>query len=66
MTIMLKRTKLRRTVGLILVIAGALLMWLAPAPAFGARSAAGAVLLGAGIVLEIIGIALERRDQRNS
>ena len=61
---MLRRTKLRRTVGVILVIAGALLMWLAPAPAFDARSVAGAVLLMAGIVLELIGIALERRDQR--
>jgi len=61
---MLRRTKLRRTVGVILVIAGALLMWLAPAPAFDARSAAGAILLMAGIVLELIGIALERRDQR--
>jgi hypothetical protein len=39
-------------------------MWLAPAPAFDARSAAGAMLLAAGIVLELIGIALERRDQR--
>jgi drug/metabolite transporter (DMT)-like permease len=66
MTIMLRRTKLRRTVGLILVIAGALLMWLAPAPAFGARSAAGAVLLVTGIVLEVIGIALERRDQQRN
>ena len=64
---MLRRTKLRRTVGLILVIIGALLMWLAPAPAFGGRAATGAVLLAAGIVLELIGIALERRDQqRNS
>ena len=60
---MLRRTKLRRTVGLILVVTGGILMWLAPAPAFGARSAAGAVLLAAGIVLELIGIALERRDQ---
>jgi len=42
-------------------------MWLAPAPAFGGRAATGAVLLAAGIVLELIGIALERRDQqRNS
>jgi hypothetical protein len=60
---MLRRTKLRRTVGFILVVTGALLMWLAPAPAFDARSAAGAVLLATGIVLELIGIALERRDQ---
>jgi len=63
---MLRRTKLRRTLGLILVITGALLMWLAPAPSFSGRSGAGAVLLAAGIVLELIGIALEHRDQRNS
>ena len=64
---MLRRTKLRRTIGVILVITGALLMWLAPASTFGARSVAGAVLLATGIVLELIGIALEHRDQqRNS
>ena len=61
---MLRRTRLRRTIGVILVITGAVLMWLAPASTFGARSVAGAVLLGAGIVLELIGIALEHRDQR--
>ena len=50
--------------GKVLVVTGALLMWLAPASTFGARSAAGAVLLAMGIVLELIGIALERRDER--
>ena len=64
---MLRQTKLRRTTGVILVVTGALLMWLAPASTFGAGSVAGAVLLTAGIVLELIGIALEHRDQqRNS
>ena len=59
---MLRRRRLRRTVGLVLVVTGALLMWLAPASTFGVRSATGAVLLVTGIVLELIGIALERRD----
>jgi uncharacterized membrane protein HdeD (DUF308 family) len=60
---MLRRTKLRRATGVTLVIAGALLMWLAPETAF-APSSAGAALLIAGVVLELIGIALERRDER--
>ena len=61
---MLRRTKLRRTIGVILVVAGALLMWLAPKTTFGAGSDAGLALLVAGIVLEVIGIALEHRDER--
>ena len=59
---MLRRTKLRRTVGLALVVAGALLMLLAPETTFGARSTAGLLLLAAGIVLEVIGIAVEHRS----
>ena len=59
---MLRRRKTRRTVGIVLVVAGALLMWLAPEATFGVRSGAGLVLLAAGIVLELIGIALEHRD----
>jgi drug/metabolite transporter (DMT)-like permease len=59
---MLKRTKLRRTIGLILVVAGALLMLLAPETAFTARTGAGLMLLAAGIVLELVGITLEHRD----
>ena len=60
---MLRRTKLRRSVGVVLVIAGALLMWLAPETTF-VRSGAGIILLATGIVLELIGIALERRDEQ--
>lgn len=60
---MLKRKKLRRTVGVSLVIAGGLLMWLAPAPAFSSLSAVGLFVLLAGIVLEAIGITLEHRDR---
>ena len=59
---MFRRTKTRRTVGVVLVVTGALLMWLAPEGSFGVRSGAGLVLLVAGIVIELIGIALEHRD----
>jgi hypothetical protein len=59
---MLRRKKTRRTVGIVLVVTGGLLMWLAPEGSFGVRSGAGLVLLTAGIVLELIGIALEHHD----
>jgi hypothetical protein len=59
---MLRRKKLRRGMGMALVVAGAFLMLLAPEATFGARSGAGLALLAAGIVLELLGIALERRD----
>ena len=51
----IKHKRTRRMVGGVLVVCGALLMWLAPD-----YTAAGAVLLGAGIALELAGIALER------
>lgn len=60
---MLKQKKLRRAVGIFLVIAGGLLMWLAPAPVFSSLSAVGVVLLLGGIVLEAVGITLEHRDR---
>ena len=63
---MLKRRRLRRVVGAVLVIAGALLMWLAPEATFGARSGTGLTLLVSGVVLELIGIALERRENGRS
>lgn len=59
---MLRRKKLRRSIGAILVVAGALLMLLAPESTFGVRSGTGLLLLAAGIVLELVGIALERRS----
>ena len=59
---MLRRKKLRRSIGAILVVAGALLMLLAPESTFGVRSGTGLLLLAAGIVLELAGIALERRS----
>jgi drug/metabolite transporter (DMT)-like permease len=55
---------LRRTIGFVLVVAGALLMLLAPESTFGGTAGAGLLLLVAGIVLELVGIALERRDDR--
>jgi drug/metabolite transporter (DMT)-like permease len=59
---MLRRKKLRRSIGAILVVAGALLMLLAPESTFGVRSGTGLLLLATGIVLELAGIALERRS----
>jgi hypothetical protein len=53
-----KRT-LRRVVGAMLVLFGALLMWLAP------ESLSGAVLLATGVALEVIGLALEHRAARS-
>ena len=61
---MLRRKKLRRTVGGILIVLGGLLMWLAPGPTFGSQSVAGLVLLVVGIVLEVAGLALEHKADR--
>ena len=60
---MLKRKRTRRIVGATLVVAGGLLMWFAPEATFGTRSGAGLLLLAAGIVLEIVGVTLERRGE---
>ena len=54
--ILIKNKRVRRGIGLALVIAGGPLMWLAPAEA-----TMGVVLLAAGVLLEIVGIALEQR-----
>jgi hypothetical protein len=51
---MFKNKQLRRLLGVTLVVAGGLLMWLAPA------ARAGTSLLAAGIAIELIGIWLER------
>lgn len=61
---MLRRTRLRRSIGIALVVTGALLMWLAPEGSFGVPSGAGLALLVAGIALELVGIALERGSDR--
>jgi drug/metabolite transporter (DMT)-like permease len=55
----------RRVIGAVLIVLGAVLMWLAPRDTFGALSYAGISLLLSGIVIEIIGIALEHRDRRD-
>jgi len=51
----------RRIVGASAVVVGGLLMWLAPGALFGSGALVGGVLMAAGILLELIGIALERR-----
>jgi hypothetical protein len=53
--------KVRRVIGVVLVVAGGLLMWLAPETAFAPLSTVGTALLFAGIALEAVGIALEHR-----
>jgi hypothetical protein len=60
---LITRAKLRRPIGALLVIVGAILMWLAPGPTFTSLSGAGLALLLAGVVLELVGIALERRTE---
>lgn len=55
---LLKNRRLRRSMGFVLVVAGGILMWLAP------EVEVGIALLAAGVLLEIAGIALERRDGR--
>jgi drug/metabolite transporter (DMT)-like permease len=57
---LLKRRRLRRAAGGALLVAGALLLWLAP------DARAGLTLLVGGIVLEVVGITLERRDDGRS
>jgi len=53
-----KNKRLRRVTGLALMAGGGLLLWLAP------EVGVGIALLVAGVLLEIIGITLERRDSR--
>jgi hypothetical protein len=45
---------------IVAVVAGALLMWLSP-EAIGGEAIGGAILMAAGILLEILGVWLERR-----
>ena len=53
---LLKKTRLRRALSGVLVLAGALLLLLAP------ETRAGAFLLMLGIAIEALGIALKQRD----
>ena len=48
-----KNKRLRRILSIVLVVAGGLLMWLAP------NISAGMLLFAAGIAVELIGIRLE-------
>lgn len=54
---MVTNKAVRRGVAIALLIAGGLLMWLAPG------TAAGVVLLVLGIVLEAVGIGLEHKSK---
>lgn len=54
---MIRNRRIRRAVAIALLVAGGLLMWLAP------QTLAGAVLLALGIALEAIGVAVERRGK---
>jgi hypothetical protein len=50
---------IRRAIGALLIVAGALLMWLSPET----RAGASLLLIGAGV--EVAGLALERRAQND-
>jgi hypothetical protein len=52
---MIKNTRIRRTGALILVALGAILMLLAP------EVWQGALLLALGVIIELVGITLERK-----
>ena len=53
---LLRKPHLRRPLAALLVIAGALVMFLAP------ETWAGVLLLALGITIEVIGITLKHRD----
>jgi len=52
---MIKNKRIRRTGALIMVVLGAILMFLAP------EVWQGALLLAMGVIIELIGITLERK-----
>jgi len=52
---MIKNTPIRRTVALVMVVLGGILMLLAP------EVWQGALLLALGVIIELIGITLERK-----
>lgn len=47
--------KLRRLLALTLIVLGAVLWWMAP------ETVSGLVLIGIGVVIELLGLVLERR-----
>lgn len=56
--------RLRRLLAAVLVVLGAALMLLAPQTLFTGQSGIGAIVILAGVVIELAGIALERRARR--
>ena len=54
---MIKNTRIRRTGALIMVVLGAILMLLAP------EVWQGALLLALGVLVELVGIALEHKAE---
>jgi drug/metabolite transporter (DMT)-like permease len=56
--LMIRNKSLRRGLGALLVLLGALLIWLPY------DLASGIVLVLAGAALELVGVALEKRDKR--
>jgi drug/metabolite transporter (DMT)-like permease len=54
----------RRILAGVLVVLGAVLMLLAPQTLFTGQSGIGAIVILAGVAIEIAGIALERRARR--
>jgi hypothetical protein len=51
------KRRIRRVAGALLVLAGAVAMWLAP------ETRSGESLLAIGVAIELVGLALERRAQ---
>lgn len=53
---MIRNRRVRRAVALVLIVAGGLLMWLSTSVG------PGLVAFGLGVLLEVVGLALEHRD----
>ncbi len=55
---MIRNSRLRRVIAVVLLVAGAALMLLST------KVGAGLLTFGLGVALELIGVMLERRDSR--
>lgn len=55
---MIRNRRIRRTLAAMLIVAGGLLLWLSPSVPLGVAS------FVLGVVLELIGLAIERREPR--
>lgn len=51
--------KRRRLVAIVLIVLGALMLWLAP------ETGGGVILIVAGIVIEVLGLIMEHRASRS-